>query len=134
MIRHRTALKNSDGEPLATLVALRFARVDGGFGGSSEGQPIPHQVPNRVPDKILDVSTRLNQALIYRLCGDRNPLHSDPAFAKRAEFPQAILHCMCAYGITCRGISQTYADYDSIAFKAHAARFSSGLSGRGRPS
>src|SRR5258708_3956280 len=56
---------------------------------------------------------------------DRNPLHSDPEFAKRAGFPKPILHGMCTYGITCRGILQTYADYDPSAFKRHAARFSS---------
>jgi acyl dehydratase len=125
VIRHQTVLKNSDGEPLATLVASRFARGDGGFGGPSEGQPEPHAVPTRAPDRTVDISTRPDQALIYRLCGDRNPLHSDPEFAKRAGFPRPILHGMCTYGITCRGILQTYADYDPAAFKRHAARFSS---------
>src|SRR5579862_1299421 len=125
VIRHQTVLKNSDGEPLATLVASRFARGDGGFGGPSEGQPEPHQVPTRAPDRTVDISTRPDQALIYRLCGDRNPLHSDPEFAKRAGFPRPILHGMCTYGITCRGILQTYADYDPTAFTRHVARFSS---------
>ena len=125
VIRHQTVLKNSDGEPVATLVASRFARGDGGFGGPSDGQPEPHQVPNRAPDRTVDISTRPDQALIYRLCGDRNPLHSDPEFAKRAGFPRPILHGMCTYGITCRGVLQTYADYDATAFRRHAARFSS---------
>jgi acyl dehydratase len=125
VIRHQTVLKNSDGEPLATLVASRFARGDGGFGGPSEGQPEPHAVPSRTPDRTIDISTRPDQALIYRLCGDRNPLHSDPEFARRAGFARPILHGMCTYGITCRGILQTYADYDPGAFKQHVARFSS---------
>ncbi|MDB5630850.1 MAG: 3-alpha,7-alpha, 12-alpha-trihydroxy-5-beta-cholest-24-enoyl-CoA hydratase, partial [Tardiphaga sp.] len=60
-----------------------------------------------------------------RLCGDRNPLHSDPEFAKRGGFPKPILHGMCTYGITCRGVLQTYADYDPSAFKQHGVRFSS---------
>jgi acyl dehydratase len=124
VIRHQTLLKNEQGEPLATLVASRFARGDGGFGGPSEGQPEPHQVPSRAPDKSIDIPTRPDQALIYRLCGDRNPLHSDPEFARRAGFPRPILHGMCTFGITCRGILQTYADYDPTAFKQHAARFS----------
>jgi acyl dehydratase len=124
VIRHQTLLKNEQGEPLATLVASRFARGDGGFGGTSEGQPEPHQVPSRAPDKSIDISTRADQALIYRLCGDRNPLHSDPEFARRAGFPRPILHGMCTFGITCRGILQTYADYDPTAFRQHAARFS----------
>jgi acyl dehydratase len=125
VIRHKTVLKNEKGEELATLVASRFARGDGGFGGPSEGQPEPHKVPARAPDRSIDISTRPDQALVYRLCGDRNPLHSDPEFARRAGFPKPILHGMCTYGITCRGILQTYADYDASAFKQHAVRFSS---------
>jgi acyl dehydratase len=124
VIRHQTVLKNEKGEELATLVASRFARGDGGFGGPSDGQPEPHQVPTRPPDQSVDIPTRADQALIYRLCGDRNPLHSDPEFARRAGFPKPILHGMCTFGITCRGILQTYADFDPAAFRRHAARFS----------
>jgi acyl dehydratase len=125
VISHQTVLKNEKGEKLATLVASRFARGDGGFGGPNLTQPEPHKMPSRAPDKTVDISTRPDQALIYRLCGDRNPLHSDPEFAKKAGFPQPILHGMCTYGITCRGVLQTYADYDPAAFKQHAVRFSS---------
>ncbi|WP_439366115.1 MaoC/PaaZ C-terminal domain-containing protein [Bradyrhizobium sp. DASA03005] len=125
VIRFRTVLKGSHGEPLATLVTSYFARGDGGFGGPSDRQPKPHQMPSRTPDRIVDIRTRPDQGLIYRLCGDRHPLHSDPAFAKQAGFPRPILHGMCTYGITCRGILQTYADYDPGAFRRHAARFSS---------
>lgn len=124
VISYQTVLKNSDGEPLTTIVASSFARGDGGFGGPSGGQPKPHQVPARVPDRVIDISTRPDQALVYRLCGDRNALHSDPEFAKRAGFPKPILHGLCTYGITCRGILQTYADYDPSAFRRHVARFS----------
>ena len=124
IIRHQTILRDADGEKLATLVASRFARGDGGFGGPSEGQPEPHLVPSRAPDRTVDISTRPDQALVYRLCGDRNPLHSDPEFATKAGFPEPILHGMCTYGITCRGVLQTYADYDPTAFKQHVARFS----------
>jgi len=125
VIRHQTVLKNEKGEALATLVASRFARGDGGIGGPAQGQPVAHEVPKRAPDKTVDITTRPDQALIYRLCGDRNPLHSDPEFAKRAGFPRPILHGMCTYGITCRGVLQTYADYDPSAFRRHAVRFSS---------
>ncbi len=85
VIRHQTVLKNEKGEKLATLVASRFARGDGGIGGPSEGQPEPHTVPKRAPDRSVDISTRPDQALIYRLCGDRNPLHSDPEFAQACK-------------------------------------------------
>src|ERR1700712_127247 len=125
VIRHQTVLKDDKGEALATLVASRFARGDGGFGGPSEGQPEPHKVPSRAPDRSVDISTRPDQALVYRLCGDRNPLHSDPEFAKRAGFPAPILHGMCTYGITCRGVLQPFADYARSALKQQAARFSS---------
>src|SRR3981189_251385 len=125
VIRHQTVLRDEKGEKLATLVASRFARGDGGFGGPSEGQPDPHKVPTRAPDKTVDITTRPDQALVYRLCGDRNPLHSDPEFAKKAGFPKQILEGMCTSGIACRGVLQTYANYDPSAFKQHAARFSS---------
>jgi acyl dehydratase len=113
------------GEKIATILASIFARGDGGFGGPSEGQPEPHKVPTRAPDMSVDITTRPDQALIYRLSGDRNPLHCDPEFAARAGFPRPILHGLCTYGITCRAVLQTYADYDPAAFKSHAARFSS---------
>ena len=124
VISHQTVLKDHNGDRLATLVASRFARGDGGFGGPTLNQPEPHPMPARSPDRTIDIATRPNQALIYRLCGDRNPLHSDPETARRAGFPRPILHGMCTYGITCRGILKTYADYDPGAFRGHAARFS----------
>ncbi len=124
VILRDTVLRDAQGGKLATLRASRFARGDGGFGGPSEGQPKPHEVPVRAPDRSVDIPTRPDQALLYRLCGDRNPLHSDPAFARRAGFPRPILHGMCTYGLTCRAVLQTYADYDPAAFRRHAARFS----------
>lgn len=124
VICYQSVLKSSDGEPLATVVTSLFARGDGGFGGASGGQPKPHEMPARLPDTTIDISTRSDQALIYRLCGDRHPLHSDPECAKRAGFPKPILHGLCTYGITCRGVLQTYADYDPGAFRRHIARFS----------
>ncbi|MGP9811196.1 MaoC/PaaZ C-terminal domain-containing protein [Rhodopseudomonas sp. NSM] len=125
VIRHQTILRDEAGAELATLLASRFARGDGGFGGPALEQPEPHKMPDRAPDRTIDITTRPDQALIYRLCGDRNPLHSDPEFAKKAGFPRPILHGMCTYGITCRGVLQTYADYDASAFRQHAVRFSS---------
>jgi acyl dehydratase len=124
VIIRQTVLRDAAGEALATLLSSQFARGDGGFGGPSAGQPEPHQVPSRAPDRSIEIGTKPDQALIYRLCGDRNPLHSDPEFAKRAGFPRPILHGMCTYGITCRGVLQTYADYDPAAFRRHAVRFS----------
>ena len=124
VILRETVLRDEQGDALATLVASQFARGDGGFGGPSEGQPEPHPIPKRAPDMTVDISTRPDQALIYRLCGDRNPLHSDPEFAKKAGFDRPILHGMCTYGLSCRAVLQTYADYDPLAFRQHAVRFS----------
>lgn len=125
VILRKNVLKDEKGEALATIIASAFARGDGGFGGPSEGQPEPHPIPKRAPDMTVDISTRPDQALIYRLCGDRNPLHSDPEFAKRAGFDRPILHGMCTYGLSCRAVLQTYADYDPLAFKQYVTRFSS---------
>jgi len=125
VISTETVLREkASGDKLATLLGSLFARGDGGFGGPSEGQPAPHQVPSRAPDRSVDIPTNPNQALIYRLSGDRNPLHADPAFAKMAGFPRPILHGMCTYGVTCRAVLQTYAEYDPTRFKSHGARFS----------
>ena len=112
------------GEKVATLTMSMFYRGDGGFGGPTEGQPEPHAVPTRAPDQSVEIATRPDQALIYRLNGDRNPLHSDPAFAKGAGFPRPILHGLCTYGITCRAVLQHVLDYDAEAILSHQVRFS----------
>lgn len=124
IVQNEVVVKDLQGEAIATIVSSSFARGDGGFGGPSDGMPEPHQIPRRAPDQSLRISTRQDQALIYRLSGDRNPLHSDPEFARRAGFPKPILHGMCTYGLTCRAVLQTYADYDPSAFRRHRARFS----------
>jgi hypothetical protein len=76
VIRFQTVLKGSHGEPLASLVTSYFARGDGGFGGPTDGQPEPHQMPCRAPDRVVNMPTRPDQGLIYRLCGDRHPLQA----------------------------------------------------------
>ena len=118
-----TVLKDAVG-PLATLTSAIFARADGGFGGPADGEAPPHPIPERAADLSLDFPTRPDQALLYRLCGDRNPLHADPAFAKMVGFPRPILHGLCTYGITCRAVLQAYTDFDPAPIKSHQARFS----------
>lgn len=124
IIRNEVVVRCSDAGKIATIVSSIFARGDGGFGGPSQGMPDPHQVPRRAPDRSIDIWIRPDQALLYRLLGDRNPLHSDPEFARRAGFPKPILHGLCTYGLTCRAVLQTYADYDPSAFRRHRVRFS----------
>jgi len=125
VIGQEIVLADEAGEKLLTITSSTFARGDGGFGGPSEGQPEPHPVPARPADLSVDIPTRADQAVIYRLSGDYNPLHIDPEVAKAAGFPRPILHGMCTYGVTCRAVLQTYAEYDPARFKSHQARFSS---------
>jgi acyl dehydratase len=124
VIVNETVWTDEAGEKVATLTGSTFARGDGGFGGPSEGAPEPHPVPTRAPDQSVDIETRADQALLYRLNGDRNPLHSDPDIAKRAGFPVPILHGLCTYGITCRAVLQAITDYDPAKILSHQARFS----------
>jgi len=126
VIYNETVLADAkSGEKIATLTGSTFARGDGNFGGPSEGAPEPHETPTRAPDKSVDIATRPDQALIYRLSGDRNPLHSDPKIAAAAGFPRPILHGLCTYGITCRAVLQEYCDFDPAKIKSHQVRFSS---------
>jgi len=121
-----TVLKDEGtGAKIATLTGSIFARGDGGFGGPADGAPEPHEVPSRAPDQSIDLTTRPDQALLYRLSGDRNPLHSNPTVAKMAGFPRPILHGLCTYGLTCRAVLQSYAGYEPDRIKSHEARFSS---------
>lgn len=124
VIVNETVWTDEKGEKVATLTGSTFARGDGGFGGPSEGQPEPHTIPSRKADLSVDISTREDQALLYRLNGDRNPLHSDPDSAKRSGFPRPILHGLCTYGITCRAVLQAITGYDPDQILSHQARFS----------
>jgi acyl dehydratase len=124
VLLNETIWKDEKGETIATLTGSSFCRADGGFGGPSEGQPEPHAVPTRGADLSVDITTRPDQALLYRLNGDRNPLHSDPDSARRSGFPRPILHGLCTYGITCRAVLQAITGWDSDAIQSHQARFS----------
>ncbi|GGD19593.1 3-alpha,7-alpha,12-alpha-trihydroxy-5-beta-cholest-24-enoyl-CoA hydratase [Pyruvatibacter mobilis] len=112
-------------DKLCTLTSTTFARGDGGFGGPTDGAPKPHALPDRAPDQTIEVDTRADQALLYRLSGDRNPLHADPEFATAAGFPAPILHGLCTYGTCCRAILGSVADYDHTAITGFDVRFSS---------
>jgi acyl dehydratase len=124
VIINETIWTDEAGEKVATLTGSTFARGDGGFGGPSEGQPEPHEIPSRKADLSVDIATREDQALLYRLNGDRNPLHSDPESAKRSGFPRPILHGLCTYGVTCRAVLQAITGYDPDQIMSHQVRFS----------
>ncbi len=115
----------SDDTVLFTMGCSIVARGDGGFGGPrGKGIP-PHRVPRREPDLSCDIGTRADQALLYRLTGDRNPLHADPARARALGFDRPILHGLCTFGVACNAILQTICDYDYTLIEQFDARFSS---------
>lgn len=125
VIYTETAARSAADQQLVfTLVSTTFARGDGGFGGPSGSGPQPHPIPDRRPDATTTLQTRKDQALLYRLNGDRNPLHADPDLAKRVGFPAPILHGLCTYGVACRAILQTVAAYDHTRITGFDVRFS----------
>jgi len=114
----------ADGTLLATATATVFLRGDGGFGGPSGLVRPPHPMPATAPDHVVDLPTRPEQALLYRLNGDDNPLHADPAVAKAAGFPRPILHGLCTLGVVGHALLRTLGDYDPARFQALDLRFS----------
>jgi len=120
----KTLRLKETGEKLCTLVATTVARGDGGFGGPKEGTPETHPLPSRAPDLVQSCDTRRDQAFLYALSGDRNPLHRDPKVAKMAGFPRPILHGLCTYGTACRAVISTVCEYDPDRIAGFDARFS----------
>jgi acyl dehydratase len=110
------------GEPLFTTRSSIFAKGEGSFGGE-RGPSSRLEIPDRAPDLDTAYDVAPQQALLYRLCGDRNPLHADPGFAERAGFPSPILHGLCAYGIVLREVVQGLLGSDSATVRSFAARF-----------
>lgn len=114
----------ASGQLIAVIEASAFMRADGGFGGSSEGAPKPHPVPERAPDVTVVLPTRPEQALIYRLSGDYNPLHVDPAVAKSSGFERPILHGLCTYGIAARALIRAAGEGSPSRLRRLDVRFS----------
>jgi acyl dehydratase len=123
VIWSETTVSDPDGTLLWTQKRSIFARGEGGFGGT-RGPSSSDAAPDRAPDLEVEVPILPQQALLYRLCGDRNPLHSDPEFAAAAGFSQPILHGLCTYGMTCKAITDALLDGDARAVSAYGARFS----------
>ena len=109
-------------ETLTTLVI----RGEGGFGGVPGQRPVAPEFPDREPDARVALPTREDQALIYRLSGDRNPLHSDPWFARElAGFPKPILHGLCSYGVAGRALVAELGKGVAANVTSIASRFTS---------
>jgi acyl dehydratase len=113
------------GEPLFDTRMSAFIRGEGGWGGDRGPSGTPNAAPERDPDHSVVVQTRHDQALVYRLSGDRNPLHSDPSFAAMGGFDRPILHGLCTYGFTGRALLHELCGSDPARFKGMDARFSS---------
>lgn len=113
------------GELIAETVSTAVIRGAGGFGGEPGQRPAAPEFPDRAPDAQIAMPTRDDQALIYRLSGDRNPLHSDPWFAREmAGFDRPILHGLCTYGFAGRALLAELAGNDAAKLTAVRARFS----------
>jgi acyl dehydratase len=117
------AVDAATGEPVVTTRGSTFIRGEGGFGGD-RGTSEPWQLPDRAPDHKVTQLTRPEQALLYRLSGDRNPLHADPAFAARGGFSRPILHGLCTYGMTGRVLLHEVCGSDPARFISMSGRFS----------
>jgi acyl dehydratase len=114
--------RDADG-PLFTNRFSVFARGEGGFGGEQGPRP-GNEIPDREPDAVAESPTLEHQALLYRLSGDKNPLHADPAMAAYAGFDRPILHGLCTYGAVCKAVVDTLLDGDVARVARYQVRFS----------
>ena len=124
ILSERKVSDKASGELIATITQTAFCRGDGGFGGPPRQAPAPHPIPERAPDMFCDLPTRPEMALIYRLSGDYNPLHAEPAFAKAAGFERPILHGLGTFGVSGHAVLKTLCGYDPNRLAAFAGRFS----------
>jgi acyl dehydratase len=120
----RQILDKADGQPIATMTSAAMLRGDGGFGGKPGPQPPPHALPDGPARLSLDLKVAPNAALIYRLSGDRNPLHADPAAAAKGGFKMPILHGLCTYGVAGRAIIKSCCGNDPSRLRGLQVRFS----------
>ena len=118
-----TSTNTATGQPLLKTRTQLFCRGEGGWGGE-RGPSDKIEFPDRAPDHQVAYKTREDQALTYRLSGDRNPLHSDPSFAAMGGFDKPILHGLCTWGFTGRALLHTLCGGDASRFKAMNSRFS----------
>ena len=119
------ATLTADSQPLFELTSSVFIVGEGGFGGDRGPSDKINVAPDRAPDHAVTYQTREAQALLYRLSGDRNPLHSDKKFSDVGGFPKPILHGLCTYGFTGRALLSALCGNAPARFKAMEGRFSS---------
>ena len=124
LFTERKITDKASGQLIATVTQTVFCRGDGGFGGPPRQSPPSHPIPTRAPDVVYDFKTRPEMALIYRLSGDYNPLHAEPAFAKAAGYERPILHGLGTFGVSGHALLKTICGYDPARLVSFAARFS----------
>jgi acyl dehydratase len=124
IVMRQEVVRASDGAPIATLLTSCFARDAGGCGSAGEPPAAPRTMPDRPPDHRVIYDVHNAAALLYRLTGDRNPLHADPKAAQAAGFERPILHGLCSFGMTCRAMLECIAEWRPERIISHSARFS----------
>jgi len=124
LLTEREITDKATGAPVATVTQTIFCRGDGGFGGLPRPTPPPHPIPSRAPDAVCDLRTRPEMALIYRLSGDYNPLHAEPAAAKAAGYDRPILHGLGTFGVSGHALLKTMCGYDPARLTSFSGRFS----------
>ena len=124
LVRLETTVCDSEGKPMWTSRSGLFISGEGGWGGD-RGPTSTWILPKSDADQVVSYSTRSDQALLYRLNGDRNPLHSDPSFAGMAGFDKPILHGLCTFGVTGRALLHTLCDSNPDNFGSMSGRFKS---------
>jgi len=120
----RLIVDHASGEPLATLRATLMCRGDGGSGASFGEAQAVHSIPEADPDRVIELATLPQAALLYRLNGDMNPLHADPDRARQVGFERPILHGLCTYALATRALLQLWCDHDPARLCSVQARFS----------
>jgi acyl dehydratase len=115
----------ASGTVLATTYNTTFIRGGGGFGGGTAPARPARAAPEGAAPTLVDLPTRPEQALYYRLNGDDNPLHSNPATALASGFTRPILHGLCTLGVICHALVRALADYDASRLRQLSLRFSS---------
>lgn len=123
VVWQKSLYDKANGDQLATVETVAFCRGDGGFGGPLRALPQPHQLPDRAPDLEYVAPTSTQAALIYRLSGDWNPLHADPAIARAAGFERPISHGLATFGVAGHALLRGLGNNDAEALRSMKVRF-----------
>lgn len=123
----RDIVDATTGRLLAVRTSTSFLRGDGGCGAPGAGAARPEPLPARAADARIAIGTRPEQALLYRLSGDYNPVHASPAVARKAGFERPILHGLCTFGIACRALVQEACGGEAHRLVSMNGRFSASV-------